>query len=87
MPRYFFHLFDGGSFHDDAGQELADDAAVRREAMMALPEIARDAIPHDGDKQGYTVLVTDEAGASVYSATLSYVGVWLRPPSDEEGRS
>lgn len=78
LPRYFFHVFDGGTFHDDHGQELPDDEAVRREAMTALPEIARHGIPQDGDKQGYTVLAVDEAGAPVYTATLSYAGVWLR---------
>lgn len=78
MPRYFFSIFDGTSTHDMEGQELSDDAAVRREAMRALPEIARDAIPKDGDKQGYNVVVTDESGRSVYSATLSYAGFWLR---------
>ena len=46
--------------------------------MTALPEIARHGIPQDGDKQGYTVLAVDEAGAPVYTATLSYAGVWLR---------
>lgn len=78
MPRYFFHTFDGGSFPDLEGQELPDEGAARLEAMRALPEIARDAIPKDGDKQGYTVLVTDEDGRSIYSGSLSYAGVWLK---------
>lgn len=77
MPRYFFHLHDGGSYPDEVGQELPDEEAVRLEAMNALPDIARDTIPKDGDKQGYMILVTDENGTAVYSATLSYAGVWL----------
>ena len=78
MPRYFFDVFDGGAYRDDVGFDLEDDDAVRTEAMKALPDIARDAIPRDGDKQGYMVMVRDQNGKSVYSATLSFAGVWLR---------
>lgn len=81
MPRYFFSTFDGSAHPDLEGADLPNDAAVRREAMFALPDIARDAIPKDGDKQGYMILVTDEEGTPVYSATLSYSGVWLRTPN------
>ena len=78
MPRFFFDFIDGGSFTDTTGHDLADDRAVRMEAMRALPEIARDAIPQDVDMQTYTVLVSDEHDKPVYSATLIYAGVWLR---------
>ena len=81
MPRYFFHLHDGGSYVDEVGHELDNQESVRMEAMRALPDIARDAIPKDGDKQGYMILVTDADGDAVYSATLNYTGVWLRSSS------
>ncbi len=35
---------------------------VQLEAMRVLPEIAKDAVPLDGDRQAYTVLVLDGEG-------------------------
>ena len=77
MPRYFFDTHDGGHFRDDEGSDLADVAAARLEAMRALPEISRFAIPEDGDNQAYIVLVRDESGAVVYTATLTFAGLRL----------
>ena len=79
MPRYFFDIHDDkkGIQRDDVGVELANIEKVRKEAQCILPDIARDEIPRDGDRRMYTVLVTDEDGSAVYSATLSYAGVWL----------
>ena len=78
MPRYFFHHRDGGAFNDEIGQELPDDKAARVEAVTALPEIAQELIHKGRDKQAYVILVADEEGKPVYSATLSFAGVWLR---------
>ena len=78
VPRYYFHHRDGGAFNDETGEELPDDEAARREAMIALPEMARDMLHRNGDKQGYVIMVTDESGKPVYSATLNFAGVWLR---------
>ena len=77
MPRFFFDIHDGQHIRDDEGVELPDLEAVRKEAMRALPGIASDEIPKDGDRQNFTVVVTDEDGHAVYCATLSYVGQWL----------
>ena len=79
MPRFFFDIQDDqkGLQRDDEGVELADIKMVRRQAQTVLPEIARDEIPDDGDHRSYTVLVTDEDGHPVYTATLNYVGLWL----------
>ena len=77
MPRYFFDTHDGQHVIDDVGTELADFEAARHEAMGFLPEIARWAIPQDGDKQAFTVLIRDEAGVVLYTATLSFAGVRL----------
>ena len=79
MARYLFHIFeDGHHARDDVGLELESDEKARIEAMRVLPEIARDAVPRDGDVQAFTVLVTDEADKPIYTATLSFAGLWLR---------
>ena len=78
MPRYVFDIHDlNGPERDNVGTELPDLTAARREAMRLLPNIARDEVPRDGDHQSFVVLVTDENGRPVYSATLSYTGLWL----------
>lgn len=78
MPRYFFDIHNGGKIvHDDEGMELPDMPAVRKAAMEALPAIAAEEIPTDGDQQHFAVLVSDEDGHPVYSATLSFTGLWL----------
>ena len=79
MPRYFFHIFENGeSTPDDTGLELDTDQEVQLEAMRVLPEIARETVPADGDRQAFTVLVTDETGRPVYTATLTFAGLWLQ---------
>lgn len=77
MPRYFFDVHDGVLQRDDAGTECADIEEVRRVAKRLLPDIARENIPQDGDRHIYTVLVTSEDGQPIYSAVLSFAGVWL----------
>ncbi|WP_018044890.1 hypothetical protein [Methylobacterium sp. 88A] len=78
MARYFFDVHDGGVHQfDDQGSEFATLNEVRKQAIRLLPDIARDKALHDGDRQAYTVVVSDEDHHPVYSATLSLVGVWL----------
>ena len=77
MPRYFFDIHDGGSTRDETGTECADDEAARKLAIRTLPDIARDEIPKDGDRRAFVALIRDEAGHPVFTATLSYAGVWL----------
>ncbi|MGH1573994.1 DUF6894 family protein [Methylobacterium sp. P31] len=76
-PRYYFDIHDGEFRPDDEGTECADFEAARLEAMSSLPEIARFAIPRDGDNQAFTVLVRDENGAIIYTATLTFAGLSL----------
>lgn len=78
MPRYFFDIHDGGSARDDTGTECANDEAARALAIHTLPDIAREQIPKDGDRRAFTVLVTNAEGRPVYSATLTYAGLWLQ---------
>ena len=78
MTRYYFDIHDGQALiRDTQGSECIDDDAVRQEAMGTLPVIARDVIPTDGDKQAFTVLVRDENNMTVYTATLTFAGLWL----------
>lgn len=77
MPRYFFDIHDREFHRDDVGVECADFEAARVEAMHALPEIARFAIPQDGDTQAFMVMVRQESGDVVYTATLTFAGLRL----------
>ena len=78
MPRFFFDIHNGPSFSRDAiGSECNGHEGVRSEAMRALPSIARDEIPKDGDRQAFAVLVRDENDLTVYSATLTFAGLWI----------
>lgn len=78
MPRYFFDITDeSGAKRDDIGVECESLDKVRHEAVRSLPEIAREKMPHYGDRHLFTVLVRDEAGRSVYTATLGFAGMWL----------
>lgn len=77
MPRYFFDIHDSGSTRDENGTECANLDEVRAQALRTLPDIAREEIPKDGDRRTFTVLVTDSDGYPIYSATLTYAGLWL----------
>ncbi|MGU3536395.1 DUF6894 family protein [Methylobacterium sp. A54F] len=77
MPRYFFDITDGGSHRDDIGTECIDLEAVRREAMRVLPDIARDRVFRDGDRQVFTVVARDADGHAVYMGTLGFSGQLL----------
>lgn len=83
MPRYFFDTFSNGHrTPDDIGAEFDTLDKMRLEAMSVLPAIAKDEVAQDGDSQAFTVLVKDEDQEPVYSATLTFAGLWLRPDHD-----
>ena len=72
MPRYYFDEYDGETVtQDDEGLELDGIEAARAEARKALPDIARDVLPEDGDRRTMVVKVRDEAGTVLITATLS----------------
>jgi hypothetical protein len=78
MSRYFFDIHDGQDFsRDEVGSECNGREEVRRVAMTTLPAIANDTIPTDGDRQAFTVEVRDEDNVSVYTATLTFAGLWM----------
>ena len=67
---------------DSEGQDCTSLSEVRKEAMHALPEIAKSEIPKDGDKQTFTLFVRDEQDRPVYTATITFSGIWVcsNPP-------
>lgn len=74
MARYFFDIHDGALHRDDVGVDCAGFDAMRREAKRALPEIAREILPGEGDQHAITVRVRDERQETVYTATLTFNG-------------
>jgi hypothetical protein len=81
VPRFFFDVHNGNRHQclerDAEGIECADFEAARVQAMATLPEIGRWEIPLDGDKQAFTVVIRDETGHIVYTATLTFAGLRL----------
>lgn len=78
MARYFFDIHDGAHLQrDDDGIDCESLQAATVQAKRLLPAIAVEEVPRDGDRRNLTVLVTDEDGQAVYSASLSFVGTWL----------
>jgi hypothetical protein len=77
VPRYFFDTSDNGQRTTDGeGFVFEDRQAVRRAAVEALPHMALDTLP-DGDRHEFVVEVRDEAGETVFRATLSLKSEWL----------
>jgi hypothetical protein len=65
MPRYFFHVREGDELEiDDAGQDLPDEEAVRKEAQFYASELLRDASAEPG-KSAPSIEVTDARGVLV----------------------
>lgn len=78
MATYYFDIIDSGWSHrDDTGIECASLDDVRRAAQLALPHIAKDEIPANGDRRFFTVVARNDAGHAVYTATLTYSGMRL----------
>ena len=78
MALYFFDItIHVPISNDDIGTECADIEEVRRQACHALPAIAKDEIPQDGDRRFFTVVARDADGHAVYTATLAYAGMRL----------
>lgn len=78
MPRYYFDMANGSTFHDETGLDFADDTAARNAAVRALMEYAIDYEPVGEGRRIFTVLVSDASRIAIYSATLSVDGHALR---------
>jgi hypothetical protein len=71
VPRFYFHLDDGGSFHDEEGAELATVAAARDEALRFLGHSLADK-PGDFWARGqWRLSIADEAGATLFTVEVS----------------
>ena len=64
----------------DYGEGLTCPLTARRMALSALPDMAKDKLP-DGDRHTFRVIVRDENGQEIYTATLTLVGEWKVTPS------
>jgi hypothetical protein len=63
MPRYYFHVREGGTLNrDEEGQELPDAEAARKEAISAAREILGDKLLHGGSLNGRAIEIADETG-------------------------
>ncbi|MBZ9777282.1 DUF6894 family protein [Mesorhizobium sp. CO1-1-8] len=72
MALYYFDLDDNGTiFPDDEGTECADLGAVKYEAIKALAEMTKDALP-DGDHHRMVIVVRDEGGDLVFRGSIVF---------------
>lgn len=78
MPRFFFDIDDGVSSdgRDEAGVELTDAQAARREAIATLVGIAMEVLPN-GDHHTFSARVRDANGRQIYTTTLTLDGSWV----------
>jgi hypothetical protein len=66
MPRYFFHLRDHGTVHEDPeGTELSDDEAARAEALMTARDLLRIGQLSVRDWLARSYEIVDESGRLV----------------------
>ena len=64
--QYFFDLYAGeGWARDDYGIDCNDDVGARRQAVLALVEMARDFIPSDGPTMYLAVRIRNAAGTAL----------------------
>lgn len=81
MPRYFIDTTAGSlNARDEEGYDLPDLEAARREAVCALPEIARYSL-NRSERKSVVVKVRDESGAVLFQATLTLSEQWMDAPT------
>jgi hypothetical protein len=70
--RFYFDIHDGDHLNqDDTGLELDGLPSAQDEAVRAIAEIAKDALP-DGMRRDFVVEVRDGSGRKVLRAVLSF---------------
>ncbi len=80
MPLYFFDVIDNGVLtRDEFGVELPGVEEARGEAVVLLPDIARDELA-GGECHTFACSVRDERDVVVYRGTLTFQGE--RPDRD-----
>ena len=74
MPRYFFHVREGGDLSRDIeGQTLPDAEAARRMAVNANREILGERLLHGGALNNRQIEIADETGHVVDVVTAHEV--------------
>ncbi|MEG9528321.1 MAG: hypothetical protein MIL41_21565 [Hyphomicrobiales bacterium] len=81
MPRFYFDIHDGELLPDEEGTECADFEAAREKVLASLPDVAGWITPVDSDNQAVSVLVRDETGREIYTATLTFAASRLDQPA------
>jgi hypothetical protein len=72
MALYHFDVDDNGTiYHDDQGTDCSDFDQVKYEAISALAEIMKDALP-DGDHHRLSIKVRDEGGELILAVALRF---------------
>lgn len=66
MPRYHFNVIDGQNLPDVTGTVLRDLDAARAEAVMLSGALLRDAGSDFWQGRLWKMVVTDEAGATLF---------------------
>ena len=76
MPHFYFDVAEGEHItRDDEGLMFADLATACREAVRALPSVARDVLP-DGTEKVMSASVRDDAGTILFRALLVFRCEW-----------
>jgi len=87
MPHYYFDIQDGARFiRDTVGYDCDSLEAVRKEAITALPGMARDALPEE-DPYEISVTARDADGQAVFRATLALKTEWLGRSSKSDDQT
>jgi len=74
VPRFYFHLRDGGQLIDDPeGTELADAEHARTEAIKAAREILGAAIRYGIEPASDAIAVVDSQGQQIMVVSLAEV--------------
>lgn len=69
--RYYFHTTDGEDVRDREGEEFADDAAARQEAVLLFAELLRDRPKIFWIEGRFRVTVVDAEGRHVGDVTAT----------------
>ncbi|MBL6453953.1 hypothetical protein JMJ55_01385 [Belnapia sp. T6] len=77
MARFYFDAeIKGALFQDEEGQDLRDHEAARDEVVLTLSEMARGLPGSGSDRDSLVILVRDETGRPILSASLSLEVEW-----------
>jgi hypothetical protein len=72
MPRFYFDHRDGDRVsRDDSGLEFKTAEAAKEMAKRALGELAKDALPEDGDRE-LSIEVSDENHIHLFRLALTF---------------